>query len=435
MFLDRPESGSNALLIHIHKDASELATPDELKELVTSAGLKPVGCLESRRRYPHPGTFIGGGKVDEIKQWLALNDCDLVIFGDDLSATQERNLEQRLEKRVLGRTGLILEIFANRARTHEGKLQVELAQLEHASSRLVRGWSHLDRQRGGSGRGAGASSGLGGAGETQLESDQRMVADRMKRINARLAKVRGQRQHNRKARMRADIKSISLAGYTNAGKSTLFNQLCAADVLTEDQLFATLDPTLRRLELPVIGAAILADTVGFIRQLPHSLVDAFRSTLEEVTEADLLLHIVDAAEPLRAERISEVNAVLDEIGANEIPQLMVYNKVDLIGEPARIERDNKGVVRKVWLSSISGEGKSLLLQAVAELLGEAVIETSVIVGPADGRVRARFFELGAVVREESCEDGSIEMHLKIQESSLRKITQSSQIRTQALSVV
>lgn len=432
MFLDRPESGSRALLIHIHKDDSELATPDELKELVTSAGLVPVGLLESRRRFPHPGTFIGGGKVEEIAEWLALTDCDLIVFGDDLSPTQERNLEQTLEKRVLGRTGLILEIFATRARTHEGKLQVELAQLEHASSRLVRGWSHLDRQRGGSGRGAGASSGLGGTGETQLESDQRLVADRMKRILGRLEKVRGQREHNRRGRSRAEIKSISLAGYTNAGKSTLFNQLCASDVHVQDQLFATLDPTLRRLELPVIGSAILADTVGFIRQLPHSLVDAFRATLEEVIEADLLLHVVDASAPLRAERISEVNAVLDEIGANETPQLMVYNKVDLIGEPARIERDNKGVVQRVWLSSITGEGRLLLLEAISERLGESVIETSVVIGPADGKTRARFFELGAVVSEATCEDGSIEMQLKIQESSLKKIARNSQIRTQTV---
>lgn len=421
MFLDRPETGSRALLVHIQQNDSELATVEELTELTSSAGLVPVGLISSSRRFPHPGTFIGGGKVDEIRAWLEDHECELVIFGDDLSPTQERNLEQTLARRVLGRTGLILEIFARRARTHEGKLQVELAQLEHASTRLVRGWTHLDRQRGGSGRGAGASSGLGGAGETQLEADQRMIGDRIKRINERLRKVTQQRAHNRRGRVRSEIQSISLAGYTNAGKSTLFNQLCRASVHAQDQLFATLDPTLRKLELPVIGGAILADTVGFIRQLPHTLVDAFRATLEEVSQADLILHVVDAAAPLRAERVHEVNKVLEEIGADHIPQLMVYNKVDLIGETPRIERDSDGKPRKVWLSSIDGNGKSLLLEAIAERLADDMIETSVLLGPAEGRLRAQFFELGAVVGEIPCEDGSVEMQLRIQESSLRRI--------------
>jgi GTP-binding protein HflX len=383
-----------------------------------------VGCISSSRRYPHPGTFIGGGKVDEISEWIKTHDCDLVVFGDDLSPTQERNLEQIFEKRVLGRTGLILEIFARRARTHEGKLQVELAQLDHAASRLVKGWTHLDRQRGGSGRGAGSAAGLGGAGETQLEADQRMIGDRIKRIHARLQKVRQQRQHNRRSRERSDTRSISLAGYTNAGKSTLFNQLCRADVHAQDQLFATLDPTLRKLELPVIGSAVLADTVGFIRQLPHTLVDAFRATLEEVSQADLILHVVDAAAPLRTERIAEVNAVLEEIGAEDIPQLMVYNKVDLIGEKPRIVRDGKGMPIKVWVSSIDGSGKSLLLEAIAERLGNDVIETSIMLRPDEGKLRARFFELGAVMQEYPCEDGSVEMKLRIQESSLKKMTQT-----------
>ena len=426
MFFDRPESGSRALLIHIQQHDTELATPEELIELVRSAGLEPVGCISSSRRFPHPGTFIGGGKVDEIKAWLAESACELVIFGDDLSPTQERNLEQALDKRVLGRNGLILEIFARRARTHEGKLQVELAQLEHASSRLVRGWTHLDRQRGGSGRSAGGAAGLGGAGETQLEADQRMIGDRIKRIHGRLAKVRQQRAHNRRGRARSDTRSISLAGYTNAGKSTLFNQVCAASVHAEDQLFATLDPTLRRLDLPVVGEAVLADTVGFIRQLPHTLVDAFRATLEEVSQADLILHVVDAAAPLRDERIHEVNAVLREIGAEDIPQLMVYNKVDLLGETSRIERNREGVAVKVWVSSLTGQGKDELLSAITECLASDVIETSIMLSPADGRIRAQLFELGAVIGETTCEDGSIEMRLKIEESSLRKITQGRQ---------
>lgn len=432
MFLDRPESGSRALLVHIHQQDSELASIEELTELTSSAGLVPVGCLSSSRRFPHPGTFVGAGKVEEIKECLQETACELVVFGDDLSPTQERNLETALERRVLGRTGLILEIFASRARTHEGKLQVELAQLEHASSRLVRGWTHLDRQRGGSGRGAGSASGLGGAGETQLEADQRMIGDRIKRIHERLKKVRQQRAHNRRGRSRSDTRSISLAGYTNAGKSTLFNHLCSADVHAQDQLFATLDPTLRKLELPVIGGAVLADTVGFIRQLPHSLVDAFRATLEEVSQADLILHVVDAAAPLRTERVQEVNKVLAEIGAEHIPQLMVYNKVDLIGETPRIERDHQGVVRKVWLSSIDGSGKELLLEAIAERLADDIIETSVLIGPADGKLRSRFFELGAVVGEKTCEDGSVEISLRIQESSLRRI--KSQMNGAALNL-
>ena len=421
MFPERPESGSRALLIHIQQYDSELATAEELSELATSADLIPVGCISSRRRYPHPGTFIGGGKVEEIAAWVKDGACDLIVFGDDLSATQKRNLEQALGKRVLGRTDLILEIFSRRARTWEGKLQVELAQLEHASTRLVRGWTHLDRQRGGAGRGAGASSGLGGAGETQLEADQRLIGERIKRIHGRLARVRGQRRHNRRARTRSAVRSISLAGYTNAGKSTLFNQLCRADVHAADQLFATLDPTLRRLDLPVVGRAVLADTVGFIRQLPHTLVDAFRATLEEVSQADLILHVVDAAAPLRDERIMEVNRVLDDIGADGIPQLLVYNKVDLMGEQPRIERNHCGEPCKVWLSSVTGDGTRLLLDAIAKRIGRQVIETRVTVGPQDGRIRARFFELGAVMRERACEDGSVEMHLRIEESRLRQI--------------
>ena len=424
MFLDRPDAGSKSLLVHIKKHDSELATTEELFELAASAGLEQMGCISSTRRFPHPGTFVGSGKLDEIAAWLENHACELIVFGDDLSATQERNIERILDKRVLGRTGLILEIFARRARTHEGKLQVELAQHEHAATRLVKGWTHLDRQRGGSGRGAGASSGLGGHGETQLESDQRMIGDRIKRITGRLHKVRQQRQHNRKGRLRADTQTISLAGYTNAGKSTLFNHLCRADVHAQDQLFATLDPTLRKLDLPVIGSAVLADTVGFIRQLPHSLVDAFRATLEEISGADLILHVVDAGAELRAERISEVNLVLEEIDAHNIPQLMVYNKIDLLGRAPGVERDRLGVAQKVWVSSLTGEGMELLLGAISERLATDIIETSVLIKPEDGKIRAALFELGSVLGEKSCEDGSVEMRLKIQEKSLLRITKN-----------
>tara|TARA_B100001741_G_C16538835_1_gene593320 strand:- start:314 stop:1570 length:1257 start_codon:yes stop_codon:yes gene_type:complete len=409
------------LLVHIDQRQSDLATSAELAELASSAGLENIGCLSSKRKIPHPKTFVGGGKVDEIASWIAERECDLIVFGDDLSPTQERNLEKALQRRVLGRTGLILEIFARRARTHEGKLQVELAQLDHAASRLVRGWSHLDRQRGGSGRGAGSGSGLGGAGETQLEADQRMLGNRIKQINGRLANVRRQRALNRRGRTRSDTSTISLAGYTNAGKSTLFNRLCNAGVHAEDQLFATLDPTLRNLVLPIIGKAVLADTVGFIRALPHGLVDAFRATLEEVSQSDLILHVVDGSASLKEERIHEVNRVLGEIDASEIPQLMVYNKIDLMEEAPRIERGSDGRPTKVWVSGVTGDGGDLLLGAIAERLAEDAIETIITLGPEDGRMRARFFEIGAVVEENICEDGSIEIHLKIQESSLRKI--------------
>ncbi len=421
MFLDRHDLGRRTLLVHIDQQQSDLATSAELAELASSAGLETIGCLSSTRKIPHPKTFVGGGKVDEIASWIAERECDLIVFGDDLSPTQERNLEKALQRRVLGRTGLILEIFARRARTHEGKLQVELAQLDHAASRLVRGWSHLDRQRGGSGRGAGSGSGLGGAGETQLEADQRMLGNRIKQINGRLANVRRQRALNRRGRTRSDTSTISLAGYTNAGKSTLFNRLCNAGVHAEDQLFATLDPTLRNLILPIIGKAVLADTVGFIRALPHGLVDAFRATLEEVSQSDLILHVVDGSASLKEERIHEVNRVLGEIDASEIPQLMVYNKIDLMEEAPRIERGSDGRPTKVWVSGVTGDGGDLLLGAIAERLAEDAIETIITLGPEDGRMRARFFEIGAVVEENICEDGSIEIHLKIQESSLRKI--------------
>lgn len=421
MFLDRHDLGRRTLLVHIDQRQSDLATSAELAELASSAGLETIGCLSSKRKIPHPKTFVGGGKVDEIASWIAERECDLIVFGDDLSPTQERNLEKALQRRVLGRTGLILEIFARRARTHEGKLQVELAQLDHAASRLVRGWSHLDRQRGGSGRGAGSGSGLGGAGETQLEADQRMLGNRIKQINGRLANVRRQRALNRRGRTRSDTSTISLAGYTNAGKSTLFNRLCNAGVHAEDQLFATLDPTLRNLVLPIIGKAVLADTVGFIRALPHGLVDAFRATLEEVSQSDLILHVVDGSASLKEERIHEVNRVLGEIDASEIPQLMVYNKIDLMEEAPRIERGSDGRPTKVWVSGVTGDGGDLLLGAIAERLAEDAIETIITLGPEDGRMRARFFEIGAVVEENICEDGSIEIHLKIQESSLRKI--------------
>jgi len=421
LFFDRPEAGSRALLVHVEQRDSELATSSELQELAESACLEAVGCILSNRRFPHPATFLGQGKVQEIAQLIPTLNAALVIVDHELSPSQQRNLEAELACRVLDRTGLILGIFSQRARTHEGKLQVELAQLAHASTRLVKGWTHLDRQRGGSGRAGGTNAGLAGAGETQLEVDQRLLAVRTRNITNRLDKVRRQRNHNRRSRKRSDIKTVSLAGYTNAGKSTLFNRLCESEVWEADQLFATLDPTLRRLSIPVVGKIVLSDTVGFIRQLPHSLVDAFRATLEEVTAADLILHVVDAAADSRGERVIQVNEVLSEIGASDVPRLMVYNKVDAIDASPRVERDASGMPRKVWVSAQTGQGLDLLVDAMGELLAEKLVETQITLQPHEGNIRAKLFALGAVVHEATDCDGLIRMDLRIDQRDLARL--------------
>lgn len=419
MFFERPESGTRALLIHIEQEETDAA---ELLELTISAGLDPVSCMSARKRYPDPKTYIGSGKLDEILAEAERSEAQLVLFDQELSPAQERNLERILNRRVLSRTGLILEIFAQRARTHEGKLQVELAQLDHASTRLVRGWTHLDRQRGGSGRGQGSSMGVTGAGETQLEADQRMIGQRMKRIRGRLAKVRNSRAQNRRARKRADVRTVSLVGYTNAGKSTLFNRLCESDVHAADQLFATLDPTLRQLELPIIGKAILTDTVGFIRHLPHGLVDAFRATLEEVSQANLLLHVVDASSDEKALHTEQVNLVLEEIDADRVPQLIVYNKIDLLDESPRIDYDENGRPSRVWLSAHTGEGIDLLIEAISQAISSGVVETTLSLTPSQGALRAELFELGAVLDENTDMDGTINIHIRIEQDRLDRIT-------------
>lgn len=419
MFFERPATGTLALLVHIEQEDSSV---EELTELTLSAGLVPVGCVSARRRYPDPRTYIGSGKLAEIHVIADELAAAIILFDQDLTPAQERNLERVLGRRVLSRTGLILDIFAQRARTHEGKLQVELAQLQHASTRLVRGWTHLDRQRGGSGRGQGAAMGVAGAGETQLEADQRMLRARIKQINTRLGRVRKQRAQSRRARSRADVKTVSMVGYTNAGKSTLFNRVCEAHVYAADQLFATLDPTLRQLELPVIGKAILTDTVGFIRQLPHGLVDAFRATLEEVTKADLLLHVIDASSPEKDEHMEQVNLVLAEIEAEAVPQLLVFNKIDLINESPRIDYDEHGAPRRVWLSAMKGGGIDLLIIAISQLLSIHVIETTLSLSPNQGQVRAELFALGAVLGEHTEVDGTINMRLRIEQHRLERIT-------------
>lgn len=418
MFFERPDAGTQTLLVHIE---AQDATVEELRELAVSAGLNAVSEVTAKKRNPDPKTYIGSGKLEEIRLIADEVGAELILFDQELSPTQERNLEEAFERRVLGRTGLILNIFAQRARTHEGKLQVELAQLQHSSTRLVRGWSHLDRQRGGSGRGQGSSMGVTGTGETQLETDQRLVHTRIKNINQRLIKVRKQRKQNRRGRQKADIRTVSLVGYTNAGKSTLFNALCATDVHAADQLFATLDPTIRQLELPYLGKSILTDTVGFIRQLPHGLIDAFRATLEEVKQADLLLHVVDASSPEKILHHDEVNAVLTEIDADKVPQLLVYNKVDLTDEAPRVDLDEQGEPYRVWVSGLNGEGLELLLSAISARLSSEMTETTLKLPPGQGKFRAQLFELSAVVGESVDDEGRQCLQVRLEANSLRKL--------------
>ncbi len=332
----------------------------EFMELVKSTGGRVAEIIEGKRYKPDPKYFCGSGKAEQIAEAVSQHHAGLVIFNHELSPSQERNLEQKMKCRVLGRTGLILDIFARRARSHEGKLQVELAQLKHMSTRLVRGWTHLERQKGG--------IGLRGPGETQLETDRRLLGQRIKNLKKRLDKVRSQRDQGRRSRQRGGVPVVSLVGYTNVGKSTLFNKLTSADVYADDRLFATLDPTLRRMRLPETEMLVMADTVGFIRQLPHDLVESFSSTLEETRDAELLFHVVDATAPDRDDLITQVDLVLEKIGADEVPQILVMNKIDRDEslEP-RIERDETGRIRRVWVSAQTGAGLELIRDILREL--------------------------------------------------------------------
>ncbi len=364
MFFERPDAGETAVLVHVDfYDEQAREDPGEFLELVRSAGAEPATLLTASRQRPDSRTFIGSGKLEELRAMLAAHHAELVIFNHSLSPSQQRNLEQELKCRVLDRTGLILDIFAQRARSHEGKLQVELAQLQHLSTRLVRGWTHLERQKGG--------IGLRGPGETQLETDRRLLGQRIKSLKKRLEKVRSQRDQGRRSRQRAGVPVVSLVGYTNVGKSTLFNRMTASDVYADNRLFATLDPTLRRLRLADTEPLILADTVGFIRQLPHDLVESFSSTLEETRDASLLLHVVDAAAVDRDELMKHVDDVLQQIGADELPQLIIYNKIDrLENVQPKLERDQQGKICRIWLSAHTGEGLDLLRLALQEYFPE-----------------------------------------------------------------
>jgi len=349
-----------AALVGIDFGAGDFtASLEELALLARSAGAEPITTITAKRSSPDPAYFVGSGKADEIGQACLADKIDIVIFNHALSPAQQRNLEKRLNVRVLDRTSLILDIFAQRAQSHEGKLQVELAQLQHLATRLIRGWTHLERQKGG--------IGLRGPGETQLETDRRLIGERVKMLRIRLAKLRKQHETQRRARGRNKTFSVSLVGYTNAGKSTLFNTLTKAGVYVANQLFATLDTTSRRLYLgEEAGSVVMSDTVGFVRELPHQLVAAFRATLEETIHADLLLHVVDGASPVRMEQIEQVNEVLREIGADHIPQILVWNKIDAAGLEPGVERDEYDKISRVFISAHSGAGLDLLREAIVE---------------------------------------------------------------------
>jgi len=356
------------------------ASLEELSLLTRSAGAEPVVTITGRRASPDAALFVGSGKADEIAHAVADHQIDIVIFNHALSPAQQRNLERHLKVRVLDRTSLILDIFAQRAQSHVGKVQVELAQLQHLSTRLVRGWTHLERQKGG--------IGLRGPGETQLETDRRLLGERVKMLRAKLEKLQKQHATQRRARGRNNAFSVSLVGYTNAGKSTLFNAIAKTRVLAANQLFATLDTTSRRVYLPEVGNVVISDTVGFIRELPHQLVAAFRATLEETVHADLLLHVVDGASPVRMEQIEQVNMVLQEIGADHIPQILVWNKIDAAGLEPALERDEYDKIRRVFISAQTGSGLDLLRQAIAESAKEhmAGLADAALVAPDDVNV-------------------------------------------------
>jgi len=416
---DRYEAGETAVLVHIDfSDEERREDLVELQLLVESAGARSVGVITGSRRSPDRKFFVGSGKAEELAALVAATEANVVIFNHALSPAQERNLEQVCQCRVLDRTTLILDIFAQRARTHEGKLQVELAQLRHMSTRLVRGWTHLERQKGG--------IGLRGPGETQLETDRRLLRGRIKNINKRLERVDKQREQSRRARKRSEMPTVSLVGYTNAGKSTLFNALTSSDVYAADQLFATLDPTLRKLDLPD-GAVILADTVGFIRHLPHDLVAAFKATLQETRQAELLLHIVDCADENMADNFEQVQNVLKDIEADEVMQLVVCNKIDLLEDVTpRIEYDDTGKPVRVWVSAQKRLGFDLLLKAITELIGEVIRELTLRIPATAGHYLGQFYRLDAIQQKEYDDLGNCILSVRLSDADWRRLAKQSQ---------
>ncbi len=411
---ERPRSGERALLVRVGfggpVDPEDLA---EFRQLARSAGAEPVGTVTGRRERPDPRFFVGSGKAEELRQAAEAADAEVILIDHALSPSQERNLEKLTGRRVLDRNGLILDIFAQRARSFEGKLEVELAQLRHIATRLVRGWTHLERQKGG--------IGMRGPGETQLETDRRLIAQRVRLLTRRLEKIRQQRETGRQVRAEIPVPSLALVGYTNAGKSTLFRALTGTEAYIADQLFATLDPTVRRIALPGGTQVVVADTVGFIRELPHELVAAFQSTLTEAREATLLLHVVDASDPRRDEHIAQVNDVLTQIGAQDIPQVLLYNKIDRLGRAAGVERDAQGEASAVWISAVSREGLELLMSVLAERLSRRTRAARVRLPPGAGALRSRLYAAKVVRAEHAAEDGSIELAVQLPEAEVQAL--------------
>jgi len=418
---ERPRGGERAILVGVAiGHAVDPHDTAEFKALAASAGTLGVGLVLASRPRPDPKYFVGSGKAEEIRDCAEQHDADVVLVDQTLTPSQERNLEKLTNRRVLDRNGLILDIFAQRARSFEGKLQVELAQLSHLSTRLVRGWTHLERQKGG--------IGLRGPGETQLETDRRLIAKRIRTLRARLEKLDRQRETGRHVRREVPVPTVALVGYTNAGKSTLFNSLTGSATYVADQLFATLDPTVRRVELSGIGEVVLADTVGFVRALPHELIAAFRSTLQEARDADLLLHVVDASDPLRNERIAQVREVLGGIGAGAIRELLVFNKIDLIAESARVVAGADGVPAQAWVSAASTAGLAGLREAIAQAVRPNQVRRTLHLEMQAAAVRSDLYRRNAVRAERQCDDGSWELDVELDAAEVAKLLGSRGVR-------
>lgn len=420
---DHPGDGERVVLVHVNFPAGKMDEDlAEFKELAVSAGAQIIDIVTTTRRAPESRYFLGSGKAEELRDIVAANKIQLVIFNHVLTPAQERNLERLINCRVLDRTGLILDIFAQRARSFEGKLQVELAFLKHQSTRLVRGWTHLERQRGGIGL-------RGGPGETQLEVDRRLIRNKIKQITASLDKIRKQREQGRRARRKATVPTVAIVGYTNAGKSTLFNLLTGADVYVANQLFATLDPTLRRIDFPECGPVILADTVGFIRHLPHDLVEAFQATLEEVSEADLLLHVVDCHDEDKDIHMAQVGNVLETIHAEKVPRLLVYNKIDLKTDLSpKIDRDDLHTISRVFVSARNNLGIKELTTALGELLGKARVSREEVLMPGETRLRAELYSRHAVITERIDEEGNYHLLLRMSEADFDRFINKGRLR-------